>query len=155
MGAHQICLYTFQNMEKKGQIIQYIGGLSIGFCTGVCVHELIHNQEKWRNTLDSGIKNLKLKTPTNLKKSPNDNEQINKENEKSESKRPSRHTNEIKNNKTDDHRNQLEVIETRATQEKRKTKKNQTGVKVNTEKKGKKMQENSTADITQELWKTK
>merc|ERR1712136_297424 len=146
--------YTFQNMEKKEQIIQYIGGLSIGFCTGVCVHELIHNQEQWRNTLDSGIKNLKLKIPTNLKKSPNGNEQINKENEKSESKRPSRHTNEIKNNKTDDHRNQLENFETRATQEKRKTKKNQTGVKVNTDKKGKKMQENSTADITQELWKT-
>merc|ERR1712198_409965 len=143
--------YTFQNMEKKEQIIQYIGGLSIGFCTGVCVLELIHNQEKWRNTLDSGIKNLKLKTPTNLKKSSNGNEQINKENEKSESKRPRRHNNEIKNNKTDDQRNQLEVIETRATQEKRKTKKNQTGVKVNTEKKGNKMQENSTADITQEL----
>jgi len=114
--AHHIFLYTFQNMEKKEQIIQYIGGLSIGFCTGVCVHELIHNQEKWRNTLDSGIKNLKLKIPTNLKKSSNGNEQINKENEKSESKRPSRHTNEIKENKSDDQRNQLEVIETRAAQ---------------------------------------
>merc|ERR1712136_267091 len=243
--------YTFQNMEKKEQIIQYIGGLSIGFCTGVCVHELIHNQEQWRNTLDSGIKNLKLKIPTNLKKSPNGNEQINTEkkgkkmqenstaditqelwktqgsknipsgsdiqdqandnkgyekeikrneedlkltvkanqnpasskntiknqnktsnssstsddsDEKDDvdmsqtkkaalSKRTSRHTNETKNDKTDDHRNQLEAIETRATQEKRKTKKNQTGVKVNTEKKGNKMQENSTADLTQELSK--
>merc|ERR1712136_525673 len=87
MGAHQICLYTFQNMEKKGQIIQYIGGLSIGFCTGVCVHELIHNQEKWRNTLDSGMKNLKLRIPSNLKESSNGNEQVNMENERSESKR--------------------------------------------------------------------
>jgi len=70
------------------------------------------------------------------------------------SKRQSKHSNETKNSKTDDHRNQLEVIETPGTQEKHKTKNKQTGVKVNTEKKGSKMQENSTADITQNLSKT-
>merc|ERR1712126_203688 len=141
-------------MEKKEQIIQYIGGLSIGFCIGVCGHELIHNQEKWRKTLNNGMKNLKSETPTNLKKLTNGNEQIDKENEKNEFKLQSGHTNETKNNKTDDHMNQLEIIETRATQEKHKTKKKQTGVKANTEKKGNKMQENSTANITQELLKT-
>jgi len=152
--AHHIFLYTFQNMEKKEQIIQYIGGLSIGFCIGVCGHELIHNQEKWRKTLNNGMKNLKSKIPTNLKKLTNGNDQINKENQKNESKLQSRHTSETKNNKTDDPMNQLEVIETRAAQETRKTKQKQTGVKANTEKKGNKMQENSTANITQELLKT-
>merc|ERR1712212_786419 len=108
-------------LEKKDKIIQYIGGLSIGFCIGVCVHELIHNQDKWKKTLDNGLKNLKSRVPTNVKELTNGKEQINKKNEKYESKRQSRHTNEAKNNKTDDHRNQLEVIEEKATQEKRKT----------------------------------
>merc|ERR1712126_49541 len=141
-------------MEKKEQIIQYIGGLSIGFCIGVCGHELIHNQEKWRKALDNGMKNIKSRIPTNLKESTNGNKQINKENEKNEPKRQSRHTNETKNDKTDDHGNQQEVIETRSTQEKRKTKKKQTEVKVKTEKKGNTMQESSTDNITQELSKT-
>merc|ERR1712025_1459827 len=53
----------------------------------------------------------------------------------------------------DDHRNQPEVTEDKATQDKRKTKKKQTGAKVNIEKKGDKMQESSPTGISQELSK--
>jgi len=47
-------------LENKQQIIQYVGGVSLGYCIGFGVHEFIHNKNQWKNVLDRKMKNFKV-----------------------------------------------------------------------------------------------